>query len=71
MINVTGEKRKVVTETDMAKCETVNLVVCADFENSFGEPKLSKEIPKHLAELYKKSTSELVNAEQRERVFEL
>ena len=37
MVNVTEEKRKVLAGTDLAKCETVNFVVCPGFENGSQE----------------------------------
>ena len=70
-LNVTEEKRKVVAGTNLAKCEMVNFVACPHFDNCSGEPKLSVEIPKHLTELYERSTKDLVNVEQSEKVFDL
>ena len=71
MVNVTEEKRKVLAGSELAKCETVNFVVCSDFENGFQESTYSKEMPKHLTELYEGSTKELVDENQRRKVFDL
>ena len=71
MVNVTEEKRKVLVGSELAKCETANFVVCSDFENGFQESKYSKEMPKHLTELYEGSTKDLVDENQRRKVFDL
>ncbi len=73
MVNLTEEKRKVVAGTGMAKCETVSFVVCPDFEDCLGGSGGSEEstTPKHLAELYESSTKDLVDEEQRNKVFDL
>ena len=74
MVNVTEEKRKVSAGTDLAKYETVSFVVRPDFESCPGgseESTTLKEIPKHLAELYESSARDLVDEEQRNKLFGL
>ena len=51
--------------------KTVGFVVCPDFENCFEESTTPNEIPKHQAELYESNTKDLVDEDQRNKVFEL
>jgi hypothetical protein len=57
MVNVTGEKRKVLAGTDLAQCETVSFVVCP-LKTSSGTLRVY-------------STKYLVDEDQRKKVFNL